>query len=259
MFDTVGFRRWLSLPTIVAILACSSRSETPSSYRPSPLAQAAIDSAEARGSVVSNEIWISSTSGNTLTNRPFTISRFFAQREIADCPQAVVEDEAVESQCDVKTRWADGSVQHALVTFFATVPGRGRLRVRFINQAKGDETGLTRDQMFEFADGKWGAGIAAGARVVDDSEPVFVNAKDILSAWDSTPADTRVRYWLRGPLVTQVIVEDKSAGTPFDFGWTSPFGVVRNSSLITRSSTEAQIFREYARDLATWTPQSTCT
>ncbi len=247
-------RRLWSVGALCTILACGSRSQTPprGPYQPSPLAQAAIAAAEAGGPVIPNSVWIRNP-GQTQDQRPVTVSRFFARGEIAACPQAVIEGTATETQCDVKTRWEDGSVQHSLVTFFASIPANGRLKVDFVNQAQPEGTGLGKQEMFDFAEGKWGAAIAAGANVEDDSEPVFVNAKDILAAWNGTPSDTSVRYWMRGPLVTQVIVEDKSAQTPFDFGWYSPLGVVRNSVDISRNTTEFTVFPDYARDIATWT------
>lgn len=248
-------RRLSSVGALCTILACGSRSQTPprGPYQPSPLAQAAIAAAEASGPAVPNNVWVRNPAETAQDNRPVTVSRFFARGEIAACPQAVVDGTTVETQCDVKTRWDDGSVQHSLVTFFASVPAGGRLKVDFVNQAQTDATGLTKQEMFDFAGGKWGAAIAAGANTVDDSEPVFVNAKDILGAWNGTPTDTSVRYWLRGPLVTQVIVEDKSAQTPFDFGWYSPLGMVRNSVDILRNTTEFTVYPDYTKEIATWT------
>lgn len=251
----ISARRLSSVGALCTILACGSRSQTKpgANYEPSPLAQAAIAAAQPSGPAVPNSIWVRNPAETAQDNRPMTVSRFFARGEIAACPQAVVEGNAVETQCDVKTRWDDGSVQHSLVTFFASVPAGGRLKVDFVNQAQTDATGLAKQEMFDFAGGKWGAAIAAGANVVDDSEPVFTNAKDILAAWNGTPSDTSVRYWLRGPLVTQVIVEDKSAQTPFDFGWYTALGVVRNSVDITRTATEFTVYPDYAREIAGWT------
>lgn len=245
-------RRWSSMGAICTILACSSRSQT-QNYQPSPLAQAAITASQTAGPAVPNNVWIRNP-GAAQSQRPVTVSRFFARGEIAACPQASVEGNPVESQCDVKTRWDDGSVQHALVTFFADLPANGRLKVDFTNQALPEGNGLGKQEMFDFAGGKWGGAIAAGANVTDDSEPVFVNAKDILAAWNGTPSDTSVRYWMRGPLVTQVIVEDKSARTPFDFGWYTGLGIVRNNVDIGPASTEFTVYPDYARDIATWTP-----
>ncbi len=217
-----------------------------------PFMKMALAAAQASGPAVPNDVLIQNTAGVRQENRPFTVSRFFARGEIANCPRAVVENHPVESQCDVKTRWDDGSVQHALVTFFATLEAGRRLRVGFVNQEPRGGGGLTREEMLAFADGKWGAGISAGANVEDNTEPVHLSVKDILSAWNGRESDTGVRYWLKGPLVTQVIVEDKGAAAPFDFGWATPLEGVRNSTTILRNSTEFTVFDEWAKALAAW-------
>ena len=78
--------------------------------------------------------------GTAQTNRPFTISRVFAQGEITGYPQPVVAGAPASSwQADVKTRWPDGSVQHALVSFFASLGANASLTVTFVNTAS-DQT-----------------------------------------------------------------------------------------------------------------------
>lgn len=247
--------RWVGACAVCTILACSSKSQTPSApqpYQPSALAQQALTAAGSGGLAVGNDLWIRNTSQTAQQNRPFTISRFFAKGEIKSCPQALVDENPVETQCDVKTLWDDGTVQHSLVTFFGSIAAGGELRVRFVDQPKSEPAGLSKQEMLDFAGGKWGAAIEAGANVVDDSGPVSVKVKDILAAWDGNPSDTGVRYWMRGPLVTQVIVEDKSVQTPFDFGWTTPIGIVRNSVDILRKTTSFTVYRDYQRELASW-------
>ncbi len=249
--------RAFTLLTSILLTCCASPSQTKppaKAYSPSSLALTALAAAQAAGAAVPNDIWIQSSTGAAQENRPFTISRFFARGEIKECPAAVVGDTPVESQCDVKTRWDDGSVQHSMVSFRASVPAEGRLRVSFVNQERPAEGGLSREEMLQFVEGKWGAGIAAGAAVEDRSEPAYVNAKDILSRWNGRESDTGVRYWLRGPVATQVIVEDKSAASAFDFGWSSPFESVRNSTEIVRNSTSFQVYPDYATHIATWKP-----
>ena len=55
------------------------------------------------------------------------------------------------------TRWPDGSVQHALISFLATMPGNGRLTVSFTDQVSGHDTGaMNRASMLAR---NWGAEI----------------------------------------------------------------------------------------------------
>lgn len=256
-------RKFSLLAVLCAFLACSSKSQTPTPTRQglplrpprvavSPAAKMVLAAQATAGPAVPNDVLVSNTAGVRQENRPFTVSRFFARGEIANCPQAVVEEQPVESQCDVKTRWDDGSVQHALVTFFATLGPAERLRVGFVNQEPRGGEGLAKEEMLAFADGKWGAGISAGSNVEDNSEPVYTNVKNMLVAWNGRESDTGVRYWLKGPLATQVIVEDKGASPAFDFGWNTPLDGVRNSTDILRNSTEFTIYDDWAKQLAAW-------
>jgi hypothetical protein len=161
---------------------------------------------------VSNSVTIRETSGSTQTNRPFSISRFFAQGEIAGFAQARVNGTAVTTQTDVKTRWADGSLKHAMVSFVVpSLPGSGSVTVDFINQATGNNTGFMDKTAMLAAN--WGGQIE-----VTSSTTLTANARQILTDW---AGDSRVTYWLQGPICTQVILEDRSTALKYDLGWDS--------------------------------------
>src|SRR5262252_1241055 len=81
-----------------------------------------------------NSVTIKETSGAAQTNRPFTISRVFAKGEIAHFPKAVIGGAQVNTQADVKTRWPDGSVQHAMISFLASVSAGASITVDFVDQ-----------------------------------------------------------------------------------------------------------------------------
>src|SRR5690242_2526769 len=72
---------------------------------------------------------------------PFTISRFFARGEIPHYARARLLGQSLETQCDVKTRWPDGSVQHALVSFVAKVQAGKPVPVDFVDQTAGNNSG----------------------------------------------------------------------------------------------------------------------
>ena len=57
----------------------------------------------------SNSVTIKELTGSTQTNRPFTVSRV-AQGDIGNYAQARVNGTPVLTQCDVKSRWPDGSL-----------------------------------------------------------------------------------------------------------------------------------------------------
>jgi hypothetical protein len=164
-----------------------------------------------------NAVTIADLSGSADHLRPFTISRFFARGEIRHYAQARVNGRPVMTQCDVKTRWPDGSVQHALVSFLSEVKPFEELIVDFADQPSGNNDGaLSVKQMLRLdgiaSPGAWGARIeaaAGGVRRAADARAMLANG-----SW---------RYWLRGPVCTQVIVEAargrEQSAFAYDFGW----------------------------------------
>jgi len=159
----------------------------------------------------SNAITISDLGGNSGKSRPFTISRFFARGDIRHFAAARIDGTVAMTQCDVKTRWPDGSVQHALVSFFAPVGRDETLTVDFVDQPAGNnDHPLGSAEMLRLD--YWGAEMEAAAAGVAKS----ADARAMLRAgsW---------RYWLRGPVCTQVIVEGRrdgpSSAFAYDFGW----------------------------------------
>lgn len=169
---------------------------------------------------VDNSVTITETTGTAQANRPFTVSRFFAKGEIPQYAQAVVAGSPVTTQCDVKTRWEDGSLQHALVTFQASLPASGSLKVAFTNQSSGNNTGaLDKAGMLAFNESAPGAGDGWNAEMTFTGAPANVvrNLRAMVSALDF--GTDKMRYWMQGPLVTQVIVEDASAALSQDLGF----------------------------------------
>ena len=155
-----------------------------------------------------NGISVTEASGSSQTDRPLTVSRVFAQGDIPNFAKARVEGQAVPTQCDVKTRWPDGSVQHAMISFKATLPASGQVDVDFINQAGGNNGGaLTQNEML--------------AAVYDfGAEIQLSNGSLIETARARTLLDEGAySYWLQGPLVTQIILEDRSPGRAYDLGF----------------------------------------
>ncbi len=157
-----------------------------------------------------NGIVIKNFSGQTQTGRTFTISRVFARGEIRNFPQARIAGSGVSTQADVMTRYEDGSVKHVMVSFVANLPGSGSLAVDFVNQTScrcGEQLALTKDQMLS-STYNFNAEIEASK----DGAVQKANARTMLSNGD-------FRYWLKGEIVTQVIIEDRSQSVKYDFGF----------------------------------------
>ena len=154
--------------------------------------------------------------------RPFSVSRVFRRGEITGYPSPVINGQPLASwQADVKSRWNDGSVQFAIVSFRATVQPKGQIKLGFENVptrcSAGDESAceaaaLSGQQMLAFdmgeGSGSWGAclEVTAGA-----GTKVNVDARTMLANGDFF-------YWLRGPVVTQVVARD-FVNFRYNFGW----------------------------------------
>lgn len=180
--------------------------------------------------------------GESPTRAPVTVSRTFARGEFAECVGAAVAGVPVPTQCDVKTRWSDGTLRHALVSFWAELDDRAYAQVDFLPAPCTDGApALDKDQMLAFLEGQWDATLVANASL-DGSAALEqrVRARDILSRWDGVESPTGTRYWMRGPIATQIILEDRSPETPFDFGWRLALPAVTLDGTINASVTAIQ-------------------
>ncbi len=102
--------------------------------------------------------------------QPVTISRVFAEGEFPESVQASVEGVVLQTQCDVKTRWPDGSLRHALLSFWVDFSSRKYVQVDFVSQPNQEPAGfLDRTAMLSFMDAKWGGRLEASASVPDGS------------------------------------------------------------------------------------------
>jgi hypothetical protein len=157
------------------------------------------------GSTVSNTVTIYERSGAAQSNRPVSISRVFAQGDIPNFAQASIGGSLLLTQCDVKNRWPDGSVKFAIVSFVApSLAANGSATVTFQDQATGNNIGyLVQSDMlnskYDFESQIKMAG----------SNTQTVSARAMLSAG-------AFRYWLQGPIVTAVILEDRTPARSYD-------------------------------------------
>lgn len=153
----------------------------------------------------SDDVTIFDVSGSAQANRPISIPRPFVQGEIPHFAQASLNGTALLTQCDVKNRWPDGSLKFAIVSFvIPSVPRNGSVVVAFVDQLSGNNASYLGqsallDPSFDF-DGKIQM---AGAN------SQTVSARQMLEKG-------AFRYWLQGPVVTAVIIEDRSQARAYD-------------------------------------------
>jgi hypothetical protein len=152
-----------------------------------------------------NTLIVYNTAGMSQTNRPVSIGRPFREGEITNCVRATVNGASVTTQSDAKNRWPDGSLKFAIVSFVVpSIANGGSVSVEFSNQASCNNTGfLTEADM-----------LAAGYDFDVDLSLIggttrTVSARAMLDAG-------AFRYWLRGPVVTSVLIEDRSSARTYD-------------------------------------------
>jgi hypothetical protein len=150
-----------------------------------------------------DSITVYSTSGSPQTNRILSIGRVFQDGEIPNFAQAVIASTPILTQCDVKNRWPDGSLKFAVVSFIIPSLSTGGTQVSFQNQGTGNNTGYLQQadmlsQPYNFD----------GQMQLTGANSPTISARSILQAGDFT-------YWLQGPIVTAVMLEDR-ANRSFD-------------------------------------------
>ena len=166
--------------------------------------------------------------GLTQTNRPITFGRPFMEGEIANCPEPLVAGEpSLSWQADVKNRWPDGSVKFAVISLIDTISAKHSITISFRSSTscnnKGYITTSSSPSFSAFNSGNYDAQIKVtpGAGT-SNAAPVTVSAKTMLAASDpgaNTFGDCKNDYWLQGPVVTAVIVQDCTSAMTYDFGW----------------------------------------
>jgi hypothetical protein len=176
------------------------------------------------------------------TNRPITIYRFFAKGEIANYPRPKVDGDFPGAwQADVKNRWQDNSVQAAYISWRQSFISGQTVTACFEDSASTSSDpsnpGLTQTELVNFntggGTGSWDVAVSTTLAGIEH----VMNAKTMISGGAFS-------YWLRGPVVTRVLVEDTTSPNPlydtgyeYDFtentsdGWTAPLGTWMNSSV----------------------------
>jgi hypothetical protein len=153
-----------------------------------------------------NSLTITDKSGAGQTNYPVQIARPFLAGEIADCPQVVVSGTPVTTQADVKQRWSNNTVKHAILAFVvSTISANGSVSITFQNQSCSN-TPLTKTQMLD-------------AVYNFDAAMEFTNGStDTASARVMLTADHYV-LWTSGQVAQTIILADHSSSRAYDVGF----------------------------------------
>lgn len=166
------------------------------------------ESSPARSSkpaLVEDTVRIYDSSGNAQLNRPVSIGRAFRQGEISHFAQAILKGKKLLTQCDVKNRWPDGSLKYAIVSFvIPSIDSKASSVISFSDQQSGNNSGYATKTELLSPEYDFDARIEMQSEVMRN-----LSAREMLSRG-------AFRYWLQGPVVTAVIIEDRSPARSFD-------------------------------------------
>lgn len=179
------------------------------------------------------------------TNRNIGRGYAFKQGDIASgsCPRPVIDGTPIAGgswQADIKNAWADGSVKFAIVNFTQTLTSAQHPTLTFQAGTCNNSGALTQAQMAAFNSSNWDFQIVT---TPSTGSPVTRSAKTMLAASDpasNTYGDCLNDYWLKGPVVTAVIVQDCTSASSQDFGWAWN-GSVMGTAAASPNSTTASL------------------
>lgn len=156
-----------------------------------------------------NSVTIREKAGVTTKLYPIQLGRPFVQGEIANFPRAVVAGTPVTTQADVKSRWPDGSVKHAVLTFYLpTLAANSSVTVTFANQTSGNNTDFLTKREMQASKLNFDARI----ELTNGNNTVAASARALLDA-------DKFEYWNKGSVSTSIILADHSFARAFDVGF----------------------------------------
>ena len=160
---------------------------------------------------LTNSITITEEAGVTTANYPVQFARPFLQGEISNYPQVIINGTPVLTQADVKQRYTDGSVKHAILSFLIpSLAANSTVTVTFQNQTSGNNTPLTTTQMLG-TNFNFDAAMQMAAPNCAGCQTKTASARAMLSAGAYS-------YWTSGPVATTVIIADHTTKA-YDLGW----------------------------------------
>lgn len=172
---------------------------------------------------LSNAVTIHAQAGEVPASQVHRIPRWFARGEIAGYPRPFIGGSGAAAwQADVKNRWPDGSVRFAIISFPAGIGAGASIVVEFRDSQDACHLGsrttceaaaLDRDGILSFGNWTWHPVMGFAADPVGGTTQNWIAARTMIG-------NNHFTYWLRGPVITEIIAEDASPARQYDFGWT---------------------------------------
>ena len=154
----------------------------------------------------SNTLTLKNDSDVVATQYPVQIARLFVQGEIPNFPRAIIDGVSVLTQADIKQRWPDNSVKHAILSFVVPeLKPNVSYRVSFRDQESGNN-GPT--DVLTLLD----TGFDAEVILTQGETSKRSSVRDMLT-------NGHFSLWTQGSVVTTFVVADHSAERVHDLGF----------------------------------------
>ncbi|HUW82091.1 MAG TPA: Calx-beta domain-containing protein, partial [Phycisphaerae bacterium] len=130
-------------------------------------------------------------------NYPVTLSMIFKQGDVASNVTARVGAQELQTQTDVKIRWGDNSVKHALVSFvIPQVPASGQVTVDILDGGTNYNTDWVTESELLATDFEASMSLSVGGT------PYTASARTLLGGI-ATP-----QYWIQGDVCSEFLIRD---------------------------------------------------
>ncbi len=158
-------------------------------------------------SALQNVVTITETEGIAVTNYPLRFASPFLPGEISPFPLVLVDGTAVPTQANIKQRYSDGSVKHAILSvIIPSIAANGTVKLTFTSQQSAQDTPLSQAAMLD-AKFNFDATMDLTAATT-----VTASARTMLQNGDYT-------VWAGGSIATTIILADHSASRKYDLGF----------------------------------------
>jgi hypothetical protein len=140
--------------------------------------------------------------GLTTANYPLTLSLVFKKGDVGSSVTATIAAQALPTQTDVKVRYDDGSIKHALVSFLIpSLPAGGQVTaVFYAGGVNANGNPITKEQVLA-------GDFDAALTITLGGVPTTVSARQMLQ--DAANPDT----WIKGSLCTEFLLKDFASNT----------------------------------------------
>jgi hypothetical protein len=175
--------------------------------KPQELAPAAIPAIKSSPSL-SNQIWFSSKVPTAPTELPLQIGRLFAKGELQNAPIFISNGAPIATQSDVKTRWEDGSVKHAVMA--AIVPLSSSKPLGFADAA-------SRTTAFSTPSSERLLSLIGNYDLKIDVTFSGGNRRSV-NLREMVTTGAIAKTWMEGTQLTSVVLADHSVKRAYDIG-----------------------------------------